>query len=58
MLAIIQENCLRCGGCVPICPTEALVLLASGITCDHDHCVVCGDCTFFCPVRALELADA
>ncbi|MCB2229388.1 4Fe-4S binding protein [bacterium] len=57
MLAIHIDTCLKCGGCVAICPTEALTLLADGISCDHDRCVVCGDCTLFCPVRALETDD-
>jgi ferredoxin len=57
VLAIIVEHCLKCGGCVAICPTEALTLLADGITCNRDLCVECGDCALFCPVRALETVD-
>lgn len=55
MLKIYPEKCLGCGGCVPVCPVEALLLAAEGITCDRDRCLVCGDCALFCPINALEL---
>lgn len=56
MLEIYQEKCLRCGGCIALCPTEALLLLEDKLTCDEELCLLCGDCVIFCPVEALELA--
>ncbi|MBN1212451.1 MAG: 4Fe-4S binding protein [candidate division Zixibacteria bacterium] len=55
MFKIDPEKCLHCGGCVPVCPTDALELFEAGLTCDEERCVYCGDCVLFCPVKALEL---
>ena len=55
MLKIYLEKCLCCGGCVPVCPVEALLLSEAGITCAQELCLYCGDCALFCPVNALEL---
>ncbi|MFZ5981056.1 MAG: DUF362 domain-containing protein [Candidatus Zixiibacteriota bacterium] len=55
MLKIYPEKCLHCGGCVPVCPADALLLTAVTIICNHELCQSCGDCALFCPVNALEL---
>jgi len=57
VLVTNTEVCLKCGGCVPVCPTEALLLLATGISCRQDACIDCGDCELLCPVQALEVSD-
>ncbi|MBN2095015.1 MAG: 4Fe-4S binding protein [Candidatus Aenigmarchaeota archaeon] len=50
-----KEKCLRCGGCVGVCPKAALGLKESGLLVDVQKCVNCGICASFCPVRALKL---
>lgn len=50
-----KEKCLRCGGCVSVCPQMALDLQEHGIVCDSEKCVDCGICVKFCPVEALSL---
>jgi ferredoxin len=46
--------CLRCSGCVGVCPVSALTLREHGIECNED-CIKCGICVNFCPVQALSL---
>jgi len=50
-----KNKCLRCGGCVGVCPHLALDLKEHGIVCDAEKCVSCGICVKFCPVEALSL---
>jgi ferredoxin len=50
-----RKLCLRCSGCVAVCPQAALTLREHGIECDHDKCVRCSICVKFCPVQALAL---
>ena len=56
MLKIYQEKCLKCGGCIPLCDFEALILLSDKIKLIEDKCTLCLDCVKFCPMKALEPA--
>jgi ferredoxin len=58
MLQTFDTLCLKCGACVSLCPTEALILLKTGITVEQELCTDCEDCVRFCAVAALEIADA
>jgi ferredoxin len=55
-IAIIDEACGRCGGCVPVCPTDAIYLSPLKLEIDDATCTACGNCVTACPVGALELA--
>lgn len=56
MVAIADKNkCLRCGGCVGVCPKLALDLTEHGIVCDAKRCINCAACVQFCPVEAMRL---
>jgi len=55
VLKIDKRKCLKCGGCVSVCPRGALRLEGDEIICDSDKCVECGICVRFCPVGALSL---
>ncbi len=51
-----EENCIDCGGCVSICPSEALYKTEDhSIKLDPSKCngVTCGLCLDSCPRRAL-----
>ena len=50
-----KDKCLRCGGCVGVCPQEALELTEAGIINDDSKCVECGTCAKFCPVGAITI---
>jgi len=49
-----KDKCLRCGGCVGVCPVAALHLGEHGIECSA-KCTKCSLCVQFCPVGALKL---
>jgi len=52
-----EEKCTHCGACVPICPTEALVIDPETRKVDFygDKCIACELCIKVCPPRAMEL---
>jgi len=56
-LEIDREKCMGCGGCVSLCPVDALELKNKKLTIDHEKCVECGNCVKFCPVKALEITE-
>jgi len=38
-------NCVKCGGCVGVCPFGAISIAQDGLTIDDKRCVRCGKCT-------------
>ncbi|MCX8153476.1 MAG: 4Fe-4S binding protein [Candidatus Bathyarchaeota archaeon] len=52
--SINNNRCLRCGGCVSVCPTAALEL-RDNITHDTALCTLCGVCAKACPVEAIKV---
>jgi ferredoxin len=52
-----EKKCTHCGACVPICPTEALVIDPRTRKVDFykDKCIACELCIRACPPRAMEL---
>jgi ferredoxin len=55
MLKLKPEFCGECGGCVAVCPYDALVLLVEGLSIKDELCVLCNKCVEFCPTSALEV---
>jgi ferredoxin len=53
-VTVDNTKCVRCGGCVSVCPKTAL-LLTNQIICDDKKCINCSTCITFCPVKALSL---
>jgi len=54
-LIINREKCCYCGGCVGVCPEDALVLRETELKIDEQKCTMCRYCLFFCPVEAFSL---
>ncbi|MCW4008111.1 MAG: 4Fe-4S binding protein [Candidatus Bathyarchaeota archaeon] len=52
--SINSKLCLRCGGCVSVCPTAALEL-RDNIVHDMALCTLCGVCAKACPVEAIKV---
>jgi len=52
-----EEKCTNCGVCVPICPTEALVVdkETRKVKFDNKKCIACELCVKICPPRAMEV---
>ena len=53
MINADKKKCLRCGGCVGVCPVGALRLTEHGIECS-EKCTNCSACIQFCPVGAIK----
>ena len=47
------HKCIYCGGCVGVCPVDAMSLDGTRIVI-NDKCIDCNLCVKFCPVGALE----
>jgi ferredoxin len=52
---ISRAKCLYCGGCVGVCPVNAIELRETVLHIDGGKCVECGKCVKFCPVGALTM---
>jgi ferredoxin len=50
------DRCLRCGGCVSVCPAAALELKDNVIN-DKNLCTSCTICAKACPVEAIEVTN-
>jgi ferredoxin len=51
---IDNNKCLRCGGCVSVCPTAALEL-RDIVIYDEKLCTLCGVCEKACPADAIKV---
>lgn len=54
-LRINRDKCCYCGGCVGVCPDDALVLMDTELKVDTEKCTLCRNCLLFCPVDAIEI---
>jgi hydrogenase-4 component H len=61
-----EENCIGCGACVQVCPTEALTFVddlqadppVRNIVCRYDTCIFCGNCRDCCTTeKGIRLTD-
>ncbi len=55
-----EEKCYHCGFCLPVCPTDALVIEdrhTMRVELYKDRCIACGYCVKVCPVKAIELSE-
>lgn len=52
-----ETKCTDCGVCVPICPTQALVVdsLTRKVLFYDNKCIACELCVKICPTRAMEV---
>ncbi|MFC1674914.1 NIL domain-containing protein [Candidatus Omnitrophota bacterium] len=52
-----ETKCTDCGVCVPICPTEALVVdpITRKVNFYDNKCIACELCVKVCPTRAMEV---
>ncbi len=57
MVTVDSYRCAYCGGCVSVCPVEALTLEETRLAVDPG-CIDCGNCLPACPMGALRLGEA
>ena len=53
-MIIDRDTCIGCGGCVGMCPANAIALDDDKAVIDQDKCVKCGQCKDACPVSAIN----
>ena len=53
-IKIDREKCFYCGGCVGVCPENALELKETELEVNRQVCTLCRDCIVFCPVNAID----
>lgn len=56
LILVNRDKCGICGCCVPVCPTDALVLHDAFLAVDHETCTACMKCLPVCPTHALYAA--
>ncbi len=54
-ISLNEEECVVCGICVGVCPTEALYLKDWELIFDKEKCILCENCVRACPVRVIEV---
>lgn len=54
-IEINPSKCCYCGGCVGVCPADALELRDTILCVEEGKCTGCGTCVKFCPVDAICL---
>ncbi len=55
---ILAKECINCGSCVGICPTNALFFSEKGkVEFNRDLCVKCGKCLDVCPFGIVKMEE-
>ena len=57
MAHVISDECIMCGACKEVCPTEAISEGDPKYIIDPDTCIDCGVCVDECPVEAIAPAE-
>lgn len=53
----ITEDCIACGACESVCPSEAISEGDPIYTIDPEKCTDCGECVEMCPSEAIVKAE-
>ena len=48
-----KEKCLACGGCISVCPRDAILMIISKAVVNKEGCNSCSICIKTCPVGAI-----
>ena len=49
-----NQKCLSCGGCISVCPKDAITMYSSKAYVSKKICTDCGICIQICPVGAIR----
>ena len=52
-----EDNCVHCGACTAVCPSQALSLNREdwSLNFDQSKCLVCEECIKACPMKAIDV---
>ncbi len=53
----INDECINCGACDPVCPVEAISEQNDKRVIDPEKCTDCGACVDQCPVEAIKAGE-
>lgn len=51
----VDENCVGCGKCLPICPAKAIKIENGKCKIDLNACIGCGECISICQHGVIEI---
>jgi Fe-S-cluster-containing hydrogenase component 2 len=51
------HDCLSCGGCVSICPVDAIIMNNKIAEVISEKCISCEVCVNTCPVGAISIKE-
>ncbi len=54
MAHVVSNACTKCGACIPLCPTGAIVESTRQVVIDADSCMDHALCVQVCPVKAIS----
>lgn len=54
-IELLESDCIDCGACLPVCPTQVFSMPQTGLALDTPLCYGCGRCVPACPTDALKL---
>ena len=49
-----KRKCLACGGCISVCPQDAISWIGGKAQVDPKKCISCAICIRTCPVGAIS----
>ena len=49
-----EKKCLTCGGCIAVCPQDAVSMLSGKASVTAEKCISCVICIRMCPVGAIS----
>jgi len=52
-----KEKCLACGGCISVCPQDAISWIGNKAFVTKEKCISCKICFKTCPVGAISMED-
>ena len=53
--AIVNRGiCLACGGCISVCPQDALLMFGGRAFVEEEKCISCAICIRICPIGAIS----
>ncbi len=51
---INEKKCLACGGCIAICPKDAISMDGGSAIVTAEKCISCDICIKICPIAAIK----